>query len=642
VDLSQEKSRLLTPRIVLLGLSFVSLLICVLSGAAHYRKAGWGDSWHLIGWLLSMAFLVFAFLPRQRDLTSGFKSLVKPKTAFFLFWVLFFIMSHLWNFRTAPWNGNGLFEDSAVDLLYLKSYVMGRPFQPAWFHPYPFLISRETLFHYYVWGFLNVFGYNIVSYEAALLLLWSGVFIFTLLLADLLLNSYIVTSVVALIFNFLPFAFLYAFVGYRYPLTVLLCVASLYFLHSGFRSASRLALSLGGIAAGLSLASSITGKQYVLALLVYGLLCAVFDWKTLTRTRTWSLLAIVLYGFFAAAMPILCYIAFNRGDYTFYEGVFIRDFWAALHGHRSPHDLSFYVTQLSKLFFSVPGPRLFFPEFLPIPLPYYLFLVPGFILALLHKRYDIVLLATIPVLGVFISAGGTVEHRMLLAIPFWLLLMGFSFAELLRLKLPPGFKIIVLGVAASTLASGFVPSVQYIYVKTKNPFGIGYFAQEQVAVSRFLRRVVAGKQPSNPPRLERDEFNRAEGVPDAPYDTLICPREATSVVHLFLHDYDDTRILSFCGGTPVIVMTQQDVWSHNKRAIVDYVPKGKDLKLIWENDPKAERILSLFEPFHDLATKESISFSFSGRQRTFHVLNIPSKNIRQFQDRVRALPDSFP
>jgi hypothetical protein len=35
-----------------------------------------------------------------------------------------------------------------VDLLYLKSYVIGHPFQPAWFHLYPLLISRETLFHY--------------------------------------------------------------------------------------------------------------------------------------------------------------------------------------------------------------------------------------------------------------------------------------------------------------------------------------------------------------------------------------------------------------------------------------------------------------------------------------------------------------
>ena len=54
----------------------------------------------------------------------------------------------------------------------LKNYVIGHPFQAAWFHPYPFLISRETLFHYYIWGFLHLFGFNILSYEAALLLLW--------------------------------------------------------------------------------------------------------------------------------------------------------------------------------------------------------------------------------------------------------------------------------------------------------------------------------------------------------------------------------------------------------------------------------------------------------------------------------------
>lgn len=75
MDSSQEKARFLISRILLLGLSFVSLVICLLSGVAHYRKAGWGDSWHPIGWLLSMAFLVFAFLPGQRDLTAGFKSL---------------------------------------------------------------------------------------------------------------------------------------------------------------------------------------------------------------------------------------------------------------------------------------------------------------------------------------------------------------------------------------------------------------------------------------------------------------------------------------------------------------------------------------------------------------------------------------
>ena len=643
MSLAQGKHRLFRLRFLLLGLSLASLAVCALSGAAHYRKVGWGDSWHQIGWLLSMTFLFLAFLPRPDELVAGLKSWIKPKTGFFLFWLVFFVIWHLWNFRTAPWNGNGLFDDSAVDLLFLKNYVIGHPFQPAWFHPYPFIVSRETLFHYYVWGFLNLFGHNIISYEAALLVLWSGVFIFMLLLADLFLQSYIVTSVTALIFNFLPFAFIYTFVGYRYPLTVFLCLASLYFLHLGFRTASALALSLGGMAAGLCLASSIVGKQYVLALVVYAALYGALHWKDSKHSVQWTSISMIVYGFAVAAMPILCYIVFKREEYTYYEGFYIRYFWHALQGHPSPNDMSFYVTQFRRLFFSVPGPRLFLSAVLPIPLPYYFFLVPGLILATWQRRFDVVLLAMLPVVGVFISGEeGPLEHRMLLAIPFWIILMGFAFAGLLRVKLPPGFRIILFGVAASILATGFVPSVQYSYGKTKDPFAISYFGQEQVAVSRFLRDVVAGKERPNPPQLERGEFNRSEGTPDAPYDTLICPKEALSVIHLFLHDYGDTRILSFCGGNPTYLMTQQDVWSGNKKAIVDYLPRGKDLKLIWENDGKTEKILNLFEPLHDLASRESISFSFSGRQKTFDVLNIASKKIPQFQAQVRALPDSLP
>jgi hypothetical protein len=591
-----------------------------------------------------MFFLLFGFLPGAANVATGFRSVIKPKTAFFLFWILFFVVSHLWNFSTAPWNGNGLFEDSAVDLLYLKSYVIGHPFQAAWFHPL-FLISRETLFHYYVLGFLHLFGYNIVSYEAALLVLWCTAFVFMLLLVDHFFRSSIVTSMAALVFSFLPFAFIYTFVGYRYPMTICFCLASLYFLHLGFtnRPASSFYLASGGITAGLCLASSILGKQYLLALGLFALLYAGLHWKRLRRNVKWSSVSIVIYGLAAAAMPILCYIIFNREHYTYYEGTFIHRFWAALRGHPDPNDIRYYVTQLRDCFFGVPGPRLFVPDFLPIPLPYYLLLLPGFILAVGQRRYEVVLLATLPVAGVFISGGMLVEHRLLLAIPFWIILMGFAFAELLRLKLPPVFKIIVLGVAASTLASGVFSSVQYIHSKAKDPFEIGYFAQKQVAVSRFLRQVVAGQQPSNPPRLERDEFNRVEHIPDASYDTLICPGgTGTSIIHLFLHDYDDTRILSFCGGTALRLLTQQDVWSANKKAILEYVPRGKDLKLIWENDPKTHRIIESLRPLSDLPTEVSLSFSFAAGKRSFNVLSISSNNIRHFQEQVRTLSDSIP
>ena len=102
-----------------------------------------------------------------------------------MFWILFFVVAHLWNFRTAPWNGDGIFDDAAVDLLFLKTHVISRPFQAAWFYSYGFRMRDETLFHYYLWPWLHLFGYNILTNEAALLALWCTTFLFTLLLTDL-------------------------------------------------------------------------------------------------------------------------------------------------------------------------------------------------------------------------------------------------------------------------------------------------------------------------------------------------------------------------------------------------------------------------------------------------------------------------
>src|SRR5207244_7430284 len=114
---------------------------------------------------------------------------------------------------------------------------------------------------------------------------------------------------------------------------------------------------------------------------------------------------------------------------------------------------------------------------------------------------------------------------------------------------------------------------------------------------------------------------------------------AYSIIHLFLRDYDDGKILSFCGGYPFFyVMSEEDVWNANKRAITSYPPTNKDLKLIWERTPKTERIIRMFQSLRDLGTEDSISFAFGGRLRTFYVLNIPNTNIHQFQQRVSTLP----
>ena len=634
MKLALGKSKFLTPRIILLGFSIVSLAICAWAGAAHYRQAVWGGPWQPIGWLLSMLFLLAAFFPGRERPAAGFKSLIKPKTAFFLFWILFFVVSHLWNFRTAPWNGNALFDESGWDLWYLKTYVIGHPYQAAWFH---IVISRETLFHYYVWGFLRLFGFNILSYQAALFVIWLTTFIFTLLIVDLFFRSYIVTSITALVLNFLPYAFIYTFAGYRYPMATALAVVSLYFLHVGFRTASRFCLSLGGIAAGLCLASSISGKQYLLALAIAAPLYALFYWRSLKRSVTWSSLALVVYGFLAGAATILLYIWFNRDAYTLYESAFLRDFWHAAQSAPFPSGIRPYTKQLWDCFFTMPGPRFFIPDVLPIPLPYYWLLAPGLVLAIWQRRFEIPLLATIPVVGAFIARA--IENRLLLPIPFWVILMSFTFAGLLKLRPWPSVQIVLGVIAVLILLDGLIPSVRYIYSKTKNPFGIRYYAQEEVGVSRFLKHVVAGQEHPGPPHLERDEFNRLKGMPDPGFETFICEGDAYSIIHLFLHDYDDGKILSFCGGYPFdVVLSEQDVWNSNKRAIASYAPSNKDLKLIWEHHPKTERIISIFQSLRDFGTEDSLSYSFGGRVRTFYVLTIPNKNIRRFQRRVGMLP----
>ena len=614
-------------RITFLGLSLANLLICAVGGVLHYSNLASGNPAQVAGWLLSMFFLLLAFSPRPRDVASNLRTSLNWKTLLFVFWILVFAGSRLWHFRTAPWNGDALFDESGWDLYFLKHYVIGHPYQAAWFHG---VISRETLFHYYVWAFLHCFGYNILSYEAALFVIWCVTFVFTLLLVDLFFGSIVVTSVTALVFNFLPFAFIYTFAGYRYPMATALCVGSLYFLHRGFRTASALALSLGGIMAGLCLASSISGKQYLLVLFLFGIIYAAFHWKLATANLKWAI-PIIGYSCLTAAMPILCYIAFTQEHYALYESGLIRDFWQSAPGSRAK--------ALWDCFFSLPGPRFFINDALPIPLPYYCFLLPDLFLALWRKRYEIVLLAVIPVIGAFVAKA--YENRLLLAIPFWIILMGFAFAGIIRVKLHPGLKTLLWSVCALLIAAGLTPSVRFIYKQASNPFTISNYAQHEVAVSRFLRDVVAGRKPANPPHRERDEFNRIPGIPDPPYDTLICQKEAYSIIHLFLHDYDDEKILGFCADLPIVVSTEQEIWTANRKTLSNYVPGNKDLKLIWEHDPKTERIIRTFRPFRDLGTEESLSYTFAGKQHFFYILNIDKENILQFQDQVRALPYSI-
>jgi len=341
---------------------------------------------------------------------------------------------------------------------------------------------------------------------------------------------------------------------------------------------------------------------------------------------------IILYGCIAAGMPLLCYIAFTWEYYTLYEKGLVSESLKTGLGYRA--------RQLYDCFFKVPGARFFIPDALPIPIPYYPILLPGIVLALWRKRFEIVLLAIVPVVGAFLATAW--DNRLLLPMPFWIILMAFTFAAVLRVQAPVAIKVLLWVIMLGMAGAGLVPSVRYIHNQTKNPYNNFRFAQEEVAVSRFLRDVVAGRQPRNPPQIERDEFNRIPGLPDPPYETMICQERAYSILHLFLHDYDHDKVLSFCADLPFYPQTEQMVWTANKKAILNYHSKGKDLKLIWERNPKVERIIKMFEPLRDIGREESLTQYAWGKVRLFYVITFQSKNLIQLQERVFAMPDILP
>ena len=124
-------------------------------------------------------------------------------------------------------------------------------------------------------------------------------------------------------------------------------------------------------------------------------------------------LALVIYGFVAAATPILLYIFFNRESYTLYESGFVRDFCHPMQSGPFPTGIKPSTSSFGTAF-SPCRVLAFLSGYLSIPLPYYWLLGPGAVLALWQKHFEIPLLATIPVIGAFIAKA--IENRLLLPI----------------------------------------------------------------------------------------------------------------------------------------------------------------------------------------------------------------------------------
>jgi len=620
------------------GLFAVSAIGCAIATILHFNHKYPGNPFLWVAWVLSIVFLLATYFPESRELKQWASSLWSQDKLFLLVLAglaLLFVICHIWNFKTAPWNQNGLFDDAAWDIYFAKNHVFTHePFQVA----YSDGIAREAIFHYYITFFFLLFGYNLLTFNISLLILGMITFLFTALLIHRLFNSYLVTIVSALVFNFLPLHFIQTFIGHRYAMAAPLIMSSLYFLMTGFTDRSAFRIALSAVLAALCVESAIMGKQFVICLAVAMILYVIIDYKrSVTKEKT-RYVVIFGLGLVATLVPLIAFAYYNPIVYFGHE----RDLTALFvqaYKNRAAGALKPYVNDLAEIFFaSFSGRRLSMQNFPIIPFYYYVFLIPGLVIALIRKRFEFILMAIVPVVGAFVSS--PYDFRVLHAAPFWIILMAFTFHALTNLRAIPVLRryalhLGILIIAGFVVAAGLLPSIRFIYSKSKDPYSIHLLGQHEVAVARFLRDIIAGV-PHPSVRRRPNEFKKLPGLPEPAYDAFVCDELGYAVTHLFLQDYDDRRIMSFCEQMPMLDSSEVDVFAINKRVLSNY-SGAKDVMLIWESSPKAARTIAAFGKLRHLGSDKRLAAKHAGRTYSFYILTIPKENVARFKQELAGL-----
>lgn len=616
------------------ALFVLSSIGCVVATSLHYTRRVPGNNFTWLAWLASLLFLLAIYCPTWAEIRRWGAS-VWEDNAFvrvFVILALVFLVSHVWNFKTAPWNQNGLFDDAAWDIYFAKKFIFTHEaFQTAVSDG----IARETIFHYYIGIWFFVFGYNLLTFNLALLVLGMTTFIFTSLIVHYLFKNYLVTIVSALVFNFLPFHFIQTFIGHRYSMAAPLLTASLYFLMTGFSRRSAFRVALSAILAALCVQSAIMGKHFLMCLFAAAVLLAATDYKRSVTRGNIGFAIVFFIGVVAALVPMIIFIYYNRTVYFAHEQELSALFLQA-YKNRNTGALTPYINDLKSIFFApLSYRRLSMQDYVLIPFWYYVFLLPGIIIALFKKRFEIVLLAIVPVVGAFVSTA--YDFRVLHAAPFWIILMAFTFHALTKLQTLTRSYLINLGVLAAAgcvLAAGWIPSVRYLYGKSKDPFSIYLLSQHDVGVARFIRDIIAGV-PHPSQRRKHDELRRPSG-PEPKYDAFVCNETGFGVTHLFLQDYGDREIMSFCDQLPMLHFTDVGVFVMNKKAIGSY-NGTKDLMLIWQQTTKSDKAIAAFGRLRHLGQDKLLETRHGGRTYTFYVLAIPRANVKQFKQDLAGL-----
>lgn len=613
--------------------SIVFLLLSWVFSSFHYVNIYYGNNLSWINWVIAVTTLLYSSLPRDLSFKNFLKQVKKSEVLIVVFIIILYWLTHLWNFSTAPWNQNGLFDDAAWDIYFAKNYAFKTPFQAAFFDEVG-LISREVVFHYYISILFKLFGYNLLVFNLSLLILGFVTVFFTTLIIHRLFKNNIVTLLSAIIINFFPLHYMHIFMGHRYAITAPLMVMSLYFLYTAFADKSFFRAAISSFFAALCWGSSIMGKQYILGLALSGLTLAVFAREKLKAKETWGTALVWLVGFIISASPLLAYIAFNYDAYVVREQGLLREFFS-LFKNGGLFAIRPYLDQLAELFFAKHTfRRQFLPDFYIIPLFYYLLILPGLLIAITKKRFEIFFLSLIPIAGTLVS--GSYDFRVLLAIPIWVISIAFCLHFMLNHKNNNFQAFRVISIVVVFL--GLIPSIAYIWRVSKDPNYLHLLPHKDVAVSRLVQDIVVGSE--NPTsNMKNDEFNRKLDPGIISHDTLVCPYASYAIMHLYLQNYDDKKILSFCNQGIQLLKTSEEILNDNLDAIREYKPQAKDLKLVWEVSDKSKNIIVSFAKYQKFGSDETFMGVIDSKPFSLYVLTIKNENVNSFK---KEISDSYP
>ncbi len=626
------------PAYLLLLLAILVSVACLISSSLHYTGKAYGNPVTWISWLLSMICFLTAFIVLKPELTVTKYTTVDQKPSYrsevIILAILsaFFFVTHLWNFQTAPWNGNGLFDDAAWNIYEAKKFIFStEPFQAA-FWRVGSSSAKGIVFHYYIMTIFKIFGYNLIVFNMAVLFLGFITWFFTVKLVYRLFNNHFIAIISALILNFLPLHFIHSFVGQRYAVAPPLLMASLFFLHTGFKNKSFPRIRFSSILAGLCAAGAIMGKHYVFGLIASLPLATLFRKKYWTKTNLNLILSFSL-GFIITCVPILTYIYYTPAYYTL-EGNYLKQFFETVR----TQGLNQYIDRCWLCFTGYIWHKWFLPDFPLIPFSYYIFLIPGIAWALIKKQFIYLTICAVSFGAAFVA--GFSDYRILMVSPLWIVLMAFGLNYIIEKtkSLSKIFiKVFIYVIIIAITGAGLFPCITYLNRLSKNPYSVRYFAQKDVAVSRFLRDIVAGV-PEPRSTFRPQDFQKLSGLKEPDYDTLICIEYGYAVPHTFLYDYGAEKILSFEDDIPFNLVTTEELLNYNKNAIAAYHSVNhKDLKLIWEKTPKSELIINQFRKLKFLGHDEILSSSHAGVDFSFYILTIENKNLGLFKEKASQI-----